>query len=132
MAVLLLAAGAPRVAAASLGCLLAGLALGHARMQAIDAAGERFVPGARLAGRAHLLTPPREGRFGTSAEIRLVSAGRASGARLVARFPAWARLPAAVRAGDELAIAGTARPATAAQSQRLRRSRLPPAARNRG
>ena len=39
-AVALLAAGAPRVAAACLGCLLAGIALGHARVDA-DRRGER-------------------------------------------------------------------------------------------
>jgi competence protein ComEC len=108
-AVALLAAGAPRVAVACLAGLLGGLALGHPRLEAIDSPGERLVPGARVAARAHLLTPPRQGPFGASAEIRVVSAGNAAGARLVARFPLWAPLPESARTGAELAIAGRVR-----------------------
>ncbi len=105
----LAATGAPRVAAVCLGCLLAGMTLGGARLAAIDAPGERLAPGQRVAGRAHLLSPPRAGPFGTTAEIRFVSSGRARGARLAARFPPHARLPAHAGPGAELVVAGIVR-----------------------
>lgn len=107
-AAILAAARAPQVALVCLGCALAGFALGQARLDAIDAPGERLTSGIRVAGRAHLLSEPRAGPFGAAAEIRLVSAGRARGARLVARFAPHARLPPS-RVGAELAITGTLR-----------------------
>lgn len=105
----LVAAGAPRAALAVLVCLLAGLAAGHARLGAIDAPGARLLSGERVAARAQLLTAPRQGPFGSRAEIRVLSAGRAAGARLAARFPPHARLPPAAGIGHELSVTGTVR-----------------------
>ena len=109
VAAALAVAGAPRVAAVCLACLVGGMVLGGARLGVIDAPGERLRPGERIAGRAHVLSPPRSGPFGMTAEIRFVSPGRARGARLAARFPPHAPPPAHVAQGAELTVTGRVR-----------------------
>jgi len=109
LAAVLAAASAPRAALTALACLVAGLGAGHARLEAIDAPGKKLASGERVAGRAHLLTAPRVGPFGTTAEIQVISQGRAEGARLAARFPPHAGLAARARTGHELTITGTVR-----------------------
>ena len=66
----------------------------------------RADPGRRpVTLRAGSLTPPRPGRFGSSAEAA-VGAGRCAGTRLLVRAPAWARSRRGLGAGEELALAG--------------------------
>lgn len=89
--------------------LLIGAAAGHARVEAIDAPGERLEAGDRVEGRAHLLSAPRAGAFGASAEARMAS-GAARGARLLLRLPRDAHLPEGIGPGAEIAVAGSLRP----------------------
>lgn len=83
-----------------------GVALGAVRLAVIDAGAARLSPGDAVAGRAILLTPPRRGQFGAAAEV-VVRDGPARGARLLARFPAAARLPSGP--GAELIFGGSVR-----------------------
>jgi competence protein ComEC len=87
--------------------LLAGAAIGDARLRAIEAplAGIRDGPVRDL--RVHLVSSPRPSAFGSSAEVE-VAGGRLGGARLLARIPQWARLPSA-EIGSEVAVAGRIR-----------------------
>ncbi|MGI8946206.1 MAG: ComEC/Rec2 family competence protein, partial [Thermoleophilaceae bacterium] len=104
----LTAAGGPRLALLTVIVLLGGWGAGQARLEAIDAPGELLTPGDRVAGRAHLLTPPRPGRFGSSAELRMRT-GRSAGVRLVGRFGAGAELPAQAGPGTAVDLAGAFR-----------------------
>ena len=85
--------------------LLCGAAAGELRLAAMDAPVERVRDGERVEVRAHLLTRPRPGPFGTSAEVAVTS-GPLSGARLLARAARWAPLPREVRIGEELRLEG--------------------------
>ena len=62
---------APRAAVLAAAALIAGGLVGHARLAAIDRAGEGLEPGDRVEGKAHLVTAPRTGPFGSSAEARM-------------------------------------------------------------
>jgi len=88
--------------------VVAGWAVGAARLHAIDAPQRALHAGGVVAGRAYLLERPRFGPFGSSAEVQLVS-GRARGAHMLARSDgvAW---PAGVRPGAELELTGSAEP----------------------
>ncbi len=101
----LTALGAPRLGALAAALLLLGAVGGQLRLSALDAPAGRVREGARLALRAELVTAPRPGRFGSSAEAR-VAAGRLRGTRLLVRAPAWSPFPRGLRAGEELALAG--------------------------
>ncbi len=59
-----------------------GLALGHARLAAMDRPGARLREDADIRGEAAVLAHPRAGPFGWSRELQL-----RGGARLLARFP---------------------------------------------
>jgi predicted membrane metal-binding protein len=85
--------------------VLGGSAAGQLRLAAIDAPAERVRGLGRVEVRAHLLTAPRAGPFGSSAEARVVS-GRLGGVRLLLRAPAWAPFPRALSPGREVVAAG--------------------------
>jgi len=97
--------GTPRLGAVVAVLLALGAAGGHLRLSALDAPAGRIRDGAPVALRAELVTPPRPGRFGSSAEAD-VSSGRLRGTRLLIRAPAWGPFPRGVRAGEELALSG--------------------------
>ncbi|HEX3277823.1 MAG TPA: ComEC/Rec2 family competence protein, partial [Thermoleophilaceae bacterium] len=103
-AALLISCRAPRLAALAAGLILVGAAVGHARLAAIDAPAKRVRDGDYVRLRATLLTPPRPGRFGDSAEVR-VRGGPLDGARLLARAPRWQPFPTA-DVGAELSLDG--------------------------
>jgi competence protein ComEC len=105
---LLLARGAPALAALAGGLLLAGAAVGDARIGAIDASAERIRDGPVREVRAYVVSSPRPSAFGFSAEVR-VGAGRLRGARLLVRVPRWARLPPSIELGEELELTGRLR-----------------------
>jgi competence protein ComEC len=85
-----------------------GAALGDARLAALDAPAARVVDGARLTGRAFLLSHPRPSPFGSSAELRMTS-GRLDGVSLLARLPRWAPDLDDLPIGVELRVHGTSR-----------------------
>ncbi len=101
--------GAPRLGALAAGLLLAGAAVGDARLTALDASLDRLRPAHVGPLRAHLVTPPRPSAFGSSAEI-VVTGGEHDGTRLLMRVPQWARLPTGTTVGDELVVRGRLRP----------------------
>jgi competence protein ComEC len=112
VAALIAAAGAA-LRAAALGAigaavLLAGLAVGEARLAAIDAPATKVRDGARVRVRGELLTPPRPSAFGATAEVRAMG-GRLGGARLLLRSAPWAPLPKGADSGTELVVAGRLR-----------------------
>jgi competence protein ComEC len=100
---------APRAAVFGAAALLAGAVAGDARIAAVDSAGEGLDPGDRVEGRAHLLSVPRAGPFGSSAEARM-SSGHARDARLLVRFPRDARPAPGAGIGAEVRLAGSVRP----------------------
>lgn len=100
---------APRLALVAGAIVLSAALVGHARLQSIDRPGLRVRSGDRVQARAQLVSRPRDGRFGPSAEVRLAT-GAAKGARLLARLPRQTRVPAAAGPGSELALAGVVRP----------------------
>ncbi len=102
---LLGAVRAPRLGAGAAALVIAGALVGDWRLAAIDGSASRVSDGARAEARAHLLSSPRPGRFGASAEVELTS-GPARGARLLLRIPRWAPLPTGVRPGAELRLEG--------------------------
>ncbi|MBN1530885.1 MAG: ComEC/Rec2 family competence protein [Thermoleophilaceae bacterium] len=97
--------GAIRPAALAAGLVVAGVWVGDMRLAAIDAPAARVRDGARLSARAWVLTAPRPGRFGSSAEARIAS-GRLRGARLLLRAPLWSPLPEELRPGAGLTVTG--------------------------
>jgi competence protein ComEC len=102
----LLAAGRAPVLGAAIGALLLlGSLAGEVRLSAIDAPSRSLAPGQRIEAPARLLERPRPSRFGSSAELEL-TAGRARGARLLARAPASLRWPDGGRPGAELEVGG--------------------------
>ena len=110
--VCLAAAGvAPRLALLAAAAVVAGAAIGAARIDAIGATPTALVPGERLTGHAYLSSAPRPGARGWSAEIRMTDGAR-RGARLWATLPERPAVPAAAATGAELWVSGTfARPA---------------------
>jgi competence protein ComEC len=113
VAAALIAAAGAALRAAALGAvgaavLLAGLAVGEARLAAIDAPATKVRDGARVRVRAELLTPPRPSAFGATAEVR-AKGGRLGGARLLLRSAPWAPLPKGADTGAELVVAGRLR-----------------------
>ena len=105
VAAVLAALRAPGLGILAAALLAAGSLGGHLRLASLDAAAGLVRDGERVALRAELLTPPRPGRFGSSAEAR-VTTGRLRGARLLLRAPTWSPLPAALGPGRELALSG--------------------------
>jgi competence protein ComEC len=101
---------APRAAVLAAVALLAGGMAGHARVAAIDTPAAGLEAGDRVEGRAHLVSVPRPGPFGSSAEARMTS-GRARDARLLVRFPRDARPAPGAGIGSEVELAGSVRPA---------------------
>ena len=101
----LAALGAPRLGALAAALVVLGAVAGQLRLEALDAPAGRIRDGARVSLRAELVTPPRPGRFGSSAEAE-VAAGRLRGARLLLRAPGWSPFPGGLRAGTELAVSG--------------------------
>ena len=99
---------APQAAVLAAVALLAGGLLGHARVAAIDRAGEALEPGDRVEGKAHLVSAPQAGPFGWSVEARMAS-GPALGARLLVRLPREAPLPTGAGIGSEVDLAGSIR-----------------------
>ena len=97
--------GAPRLGAIAAALVLAGAAIGELRVHAIDSPAGRVRDGEAVDLRAQLLTAPRAGQFGSSAEIAVVG-GRLHGARLLLRIARWAPLPASAEPGSELALEG--------------------------
>ena len=100
---LALRAAAPGALAAAL--VLCGAAAGDVRLAAIDAPASRARDGQRVVLRAHLLSMPRPGAFGSSAEVA-VAGGPLRGARLLVRAARWAPLPPGIRIGEELRLEG--------------------------
>jgi competence protein ComEC len=92
--------------AAGLG-LAAGVAVGMARVHAIDSTAQQVKAGDRVEGEAVVLERPRPSRFGSSAVIRTPT-----GARVLARAPSRIRWPAGGEPGTIVAVAGTARAPT--------------------
>jgi competence protein ComEC len=99
---------APRLALLVALAVGAGYLVGGARLDAVDAPGQRIDPGRRIAGLAELTEAPRPGRLGSSAEVLMIS-GPARGARLLARLPMGLGVGAAEAPGVELSLAGTFR-----------------------
>ena len=105
----LVACRLPALGALLAGLLLAGAAIGDARLAALDAPAARVRDGPVRGLRAHLVTRPRASAFRSSAELE-VAAGRLSGARLLMRVPRWTRLPPEAAVGGELLVTGRLRP----------------------
>lgn len=99
----------PGLALAAAALLLAGVALGGARLAAIDAPGAAIGDGLRIDAPAVLLEQPRPSLFGSQAEVELLS-GPAAGATVVARASDDLSWPAGVEVGSELAVSGYATP----------------------
>jgi competence protein ComEC len=95
------------LAAFAAALLLAGAAIGDARLRALEAPLARLRDGTVRDLRVHLMSSPRPSAFGSSAEVEGIS-GRLGGARLLARIPRWARLPP-VEIGSELVVTGRLR-----------------------
>jgi competence protein ComEC len=96
--------------AARLGAMAAALVLGAAlvgelRLAAIDGPAGKVRDGEYVDLRAHLLSAPRDGRFGASAEVE-VGSGRLRDAHLLVRAPRWSPLPRGARPGAELRLEG--------------------------
>jgi competence protein ComEC len=83
-----------------------GVAVGAARIETVEAPAVALESGEEIAGLAHLLTAPRAGAIGWSAEIRMAS-GEAAGVRLWARLPAQPQIGDGDAPGAELRLTGT-------------------------
>lgn len=88
--------------------VLAGTALGGARIAAIDALASRAPPGTRIDAYAELLERPRPSPAGARAAVE-ISSGPARGVRLLARVGRGARWPAGADPGAEVALRGRVR-----------------------
>jgi competence protein ComEC len=95
----------PRAGLLAAALVVAGTGVGTLRLAAIDAPGAGLHPGQRIAGTAHLLTPPRPGPFGSSVEVRMAS-GRARGARVLVRLGRGQALGAQAAPGAEVVLSG--------------------------
>ena len=101
-----LAPGAAIALALAASLLAAGLALGTARLAALDAQLSAPAAGARVEGRVVLLERPRPGRFGSAAEVELLT-GSGSPPRLLARASAGSPLDSGLAPGAVLAVEGS-------------------------
>ena len=110
--VVVLAMGAPRIGLLAGAALIAGGAIGAARLEAIDAGRPLAPPGTAVRADAVLAEHLRPGAFGSSATVELVD-GPARGTRLLARGRGW---PPALEPGEVLHVTGL-----------VRRPRAPPA-----
>ena len=99
-------AGAGRSGVAFALLVGAGAWVGLVRLDALEPSAAGPHSGARVAGRAFLLEPPRPGRFDSQAAIRMVS-GAHAGQRLLARTGPGADWPQRTDAGSELRLSGT-------------------------
>ena len=108
---------APRLAAVAAVLLLLGVAVGQLGLAGNRRAREARPRRRRVRLRATLLTPPRPGLFGDSAEVH-VRGGPLDGARLLARTPRWQPFPT-TDVGAELGP--RRRPRAPAFGRRLRR-----------
>jgi competence protein ComEC len=99
---------APRAALFLAAALALGVYVGTARLEALGEPAERLADGQRLRAEAEVLTPPRDGPFDRSAEVRIRS-GIAAGARLLARFEAG-RGADRLRMGAGVVLEGTFEP----------------------
>jgi hypothetical protein len=105
---LLVARGMGSLAFLAASLVLAGAAVGDARIRAIDASASRIRDGPVRELPVFVASLPRVSALGSSAEIE-VAAGPRRGARLLLRVPRWARLPPAVEIGRELVVSGRLR-----------------------
>ena len=105
VALLLGACRACTLGAVAAALLLAGAAVGDARLAALDAPAARVRDGRVERLRVFLATPPRASAFGSSAEA-VVAGGALSGTRLLVRVPRWTRLPPDPEVGSELLVDG--------------------------
>ncbi|MDQ4025486.1 MAG: DUF4131 domain-containing protein, partial [Actinomycetota bacterium] len=87
---------------------LAGGIVGAERLRAIDGPGHELRSESRLTGRAYLLEKPRPTRFGSRAEVRVIT-GPGKGARLLARADRGARWPRGAGVGAEIIVDGRVR-----------------------
>jgi len=121
---------APRLAACAAALLLAGALVGDLRLATIDRFVHRIRDGEHLSLRADLLTAPRPGAFGSSAEIAVVGRRRGGadlrGAHLLARAARWSPFPRSLEVGDELALSGSLRELRHGAAATSGRSRDPP------
>jgi competence protein ComEC len=103
-------ARAPKLAVIAAALLLAGSAVGGARLDALDHQSRLIGDGRALSARAHLLTHARAWAFGASAEAR-IAAGALAGTRVLLRFDhrGGSSLPTRAEIGDELSLTGTLR-----------------------
>jgi competence protein ComEC len=102
---------APGLAVVAGALLLAGSAVGDARLRALDHASALIADGRPISARAHLVTHPRPSAFGASAEARIAT-GSLAGARVLLRFAergSRPALPGSTAIGAELALAGSLR-----------------------
>jgi competence protein ComEC len=98
-------ARAPALGLLAAALLVAGSAIGQARIAAIDAPSRTLHAGERLEATAWLAERPRPSLFGSEAEIRIAS-GAARGARLMARAPSSFDWPGEGETGTGLIVAG--------------------------
>jgi competence protein ComEC len=99
---------APGLAVVAAGLLLAGGAVGDARLHALDHFSDLIGEGRPISARADLLTHPRPSAFGASAEARIAT-GPLGRARVLLRFAdrgARPALPHGIAIGSEVAVAG--------------------------
>jgi competence protein ComEC len=102
---------APGLAVVAAVLLLAGSAMGDARLRALDQVSVPIGDGRVISARAHLLTRPRPSAFGMSAEARIAT-GPLAGARVLLRIADRGPRPAVshdAAVGAELALAGLLR-----------------------
>ncbi len=111
------APGAVQLAVLAGALVLAGAALGDARLAALDAPLARVRDGHLDGLRLYLATRPRPSAFGASAEAQ-VAAGPLRGLRLLVRVPRWAPLPRGVQIGRELVVSGRIRRLSADSTDR--------------
>jgi competence protein ComEC len=104
----LAACRAPALGALAAALVLAGSALGEARLEAIDRPATLVEDGRTVELSAYVLTPPRQSAFGASAEVGVIG-GRLDGTRLLLRVPRWEGLPRSMQVGDELRLRGRLR-----------------------
>jgi competence protein ComEC len=105
----LLSRRTPALAALALALVLAGAAVGDARLRALDAPAARIRDAHVQDLTVYLLSPPRPNPFGASAVVSAAS-GPLRGGRLLMRIARWTSLPADIEVGAELAVDGHLRP----------------------